>query len=541
MDFLTGGAGRNGKTDRRRPTQWLVIRMKIKKVMDMKKMILCFLFTGATTLVCAQPHPATPVEDTTINPGRTVIVNGDEVLEPDVDNNLDNLLSIWYLQRALHDTTDVAFPDDDFVTTDLPDSVYINRLKVMPTLIDLPYNHVVRNSIVYYTQRIPEKSEMILGLAQYYLPMVEEILDMYEMPLELRAMAIIESALNPRAVSRMKAKGMWQFMYRTALSYDLKINSYVDERLDPVAATHAAAKYMKDLYGVFGDWSLAIAAYNCGAGNVNKAIRRSGGKRNYWDIYPYLPRETRTYVPNFVAASYLLEYYKLHRLQPKSIAMPAQVDTFLINRMLHFEQVAEVIGISVDELRDFNPQYLHDIVPGTSNPYVLQIPYEYSGVFAEKEKEIYSYKDSLYFNPNIVYRIAQRGKTTVPAGENRVIHRVTKGETLSSIALKYRVKVSDIKYWNNLKGEQINIGKKLIVNASGVKKTAAKTTTASAATKKVPVANGQYTIHVVKKGESLWSIAEVYDDVTYYDLMKLNNYTKRSKIYPGDKIKIGKL
>jgi membrane-bound lytic murein transglycosylase D len=508
----------------------------------MKRITLVIFFAGLTLFGRAQSNPTETIEDTTINPGRTIIVNGDEIVEPDVDDNLDNLLSIWYLQQALRDTSDMDYNvDEDVLIADLPDSVYIERLKIMPTLIDLPYNHVVRNSIIYYTQRIPEKSEMILGLAQYYLPMVEEILDMYDMPLELGAMAIIESALNPRAVSRMKAKGMWQFMYRTALLYNLKINSYVDERFDPVAATHAAARYMKDLYGIFGDWSLAIAAYNCGASNVNKAIRRSGGKRSYWDIYPYLPRETRGYVPNFVAACYLLEYYKQHRLQPKSVCMPVKIDTFQVNKMLHFEQVSEVIGISINELRDFNPQYIHDIIPGRSEPYILNIPYEYTAQFAEKEQEIYKYKDSIYFNPNIIQQIARRGVTTAAGDRSQTIHRIRSGETLGSIALKYGVKVSDLKYWNNLKGEHIIAGKKLIVGSAGVKKQSKPATAAASNASTKTVASGAYTIHTVKSGESLYSIAEGYDNVTYYDLMKLNNYTKNSKIYPGDKIKIGKL
>jgi membrane-bound lytic murein transglycosylase D len=510
----------------------------------MRKISLFVLCACVVTLAGAQPHEgAAAAKDTTCNStvnaaGKTVIVNGDEILEPDVDDNLDKLLSIWYLQRALRDTTDNGYNfDEEFITADLPDSVYIHRLTVMPTLIDLPYNHVVRNSIIYYTQRIPEKTEMILGLAQYYLPMVEEILDMYDLPLELRAMPIIESALNPRAVSRAKAKGMWQFMYRTALRYDLRINSYIDERLDPVAATHAAARYLKDLYGLFNDWTLAIAAYNCGEGNVLKAIRRSGGKRSYWDIYPYLPRETRMYVPNFVAAGYVLDYYKHHRLQPKSISMPAQVDTFVIGRMLHFEQVSEVIGIPVDELRDFNPQYLHDIVPGSSSTYVLNIPYEYTVMFADKEQEIYAYRDSVYFNPNIVQQIA--GRNTPVDVRSQLIHRVKTGETLGLIAVKYRVKVSDIKYWNDLRSDRINVGKKLIVNASGATKQSKPEAVTAAAPK--GKANGGYIVHTVVKGETLSRIAEAYDDVTYYDLMKLNGYTSKSKIYPGNKIKVRKL
>jgi membrane-bound lytic murein transglycosylase D len=306
-----------------------------------------------------------------------------------------------------------------------------------------------------------------------------------------------------------------------------------------VAATHAAAKYLKDLYNIFGDWSLAIAAYNCGEGNVRKAIRRSGGKNDYWDIYPYLPRETRGYVPLFVGADYLLEYYKEHNLRPKQVNMPAQVDTFVINKMLHFEQVSEVVGIPVDELRDFNPQYLHDIIPGASASYVLRMPFEYTGLFAEKEREIYAYKDSVYFNPNIIKQIAQLNAVTTVGG--RTIHRVRKGETLSSIALKYGVKISDLQYWNNIgKSARINAGQKLVVNARA-KKTTATTMAAATAKPAQTITAGQALVHTVKKGENLWSISQLYDDVTFYDIMQLNGLTKSAKIYPGDKIMIKKL
>jgi membrane-bound lytic murein transglycosylase D len=523
----------------------------MKKILCLSFFIFAFLFgnaqppvedspatTGTTSTGIAAETPTGRTADKPPVADTVTIVNGDEVIDPDINNNLDSLLSIWYLQRALYDSSGLSIEfDEAHETSDLPDSVYINRIKRMPVIIDLPYNHVVRNSIVYYTQRIPEKSEMILGLAQHYLPIIEEILDKYDMPLELRAMAIIESALNPRAVSRQKAKGMWQFIYPTALRYNLKINSYMDERLDPIASTHAAAQYLKDLYAIFGDWSLAIAAYNCGDGNVRKAIRRSGGKRDYWDIYPYLPKETRGYVPNFVAASYLLEYYKDHKLQPKAVSMPAQVDTFIISQMLHFEQVSEVIGIPVDELRDFNPQYLHDIVPGASGKCVLRVPFEYTGLFAEKEKEIYSYKDSVYFNPDITRRIAQH-HSAASGGRSQVIHRVRSGETLSTIAQRYRVKISDIQYWNNLKGTRINAGQKLIVNARGVSKPAANTKTTAAATRNAAQTSGSHVIHVVKKGENLWKISQLYDDVTFYDIMKLNGFTEKTKIFPGDKIKV---
>ncbi len=491
----------------------------------------CLLFVVVTPLF-AQRVQSNKTKDSTKVTGKTTIVNGDEVLAIDEENNIDSLLSVWYIQRALQDTSIFVAPEDaDYPMADLPDEVYISRLKALPCIIDLPYNHVVRNQIVYYTQRMKEKAEMILGLSEYYFPIIEEILDQYDMPLELRNMAVIESALNPRAVSWAKAKGLWQFIYPTAKTYNLTMNSFVEERFDPIAATHAAARHMKDLYTIFGDWSLAIAAYNCGAGNVNKAIRRSGGKRDYWDIYPYLPRETRGYVPAFVAANYLLAYYKEHGLTPKQLSMPSHVDTFMVNKPLHFEQISEVIGIPIDELRNYNPQYLYDIIPGQERPYVLRIPFEYTAAFADHEQEIYAYKDSAYFNPNIIKQIA--GKSAVaPASGTKGIHRVKSGENLSSIADRYNVKVNDLKYWNGLKNSNIRVGQKLVIYG----KSASVAASASKTTKQT--ASGKTVMHTVKKGETLWSISQKYDDVTFYDILKINGFNKNQKIFPGDKIKI---
>jgi membrane-bound lytic murein transglycosylase D len=469
------------------------------------------------------------------------MVNGDEVQDIGTDNNIDSLLSLWYLQRAVLDTGFIPLPDSFVV--DIPDSVYINRLKAMPCVIKTPYNHLIRNHITHYTQRISTKTEMILGLAEFYMPQIEEILDLYGVPIELRAMAVIESALNPRAVSRAKAKGMWQFMYNTAKLYDVTMNDFVDERFDPIASTHAAARHMKDLYSIFNDWNLAIAAYNCGAGNVHKAIRRSGGKLDYWDIYPYLPRETRGYLPAFVAANYVLHYYKEHNLIPKKFYTPAPADTFMVSKWLHFEQVAKVAGIPIDELRNYNPQYLHDIIPGSERPYVLRIPYQYTAAFTDKETEIYAYKDTVYFNPNIIKKIAEAQSTPASlAGGNKVIHQVRQGETLGGLAVKYHVKTADIRDWNNIRGNMIRLGQKIVIYT----KKAPEKAIASA---KKPVQNtpkytpqsnknGNVKIHVVKEGETLWSISQIYDNITCSDLMKLNGMNANSKIYPGDKIKV---
>ena len=321
---------------------------------------------------------------------------------------IDSLLSLWYQRRNLN-LMDIEPSDIDTIvmTSDIPDSVYIERLQKLNSFISVPYNSIIRNHIIYYTQRMPDKMERILGLSAYYIPIFEEIFDKYDLPLELTAMAVIESALNAKAVSRARAKGMWQFMYSTARRYGLTINSYVDERFDPIASADAAARYLRDSYLIFGDWNLAIASYNCGAGNVNKAIRRSGGSKDFWEIYPYLPRETRGYVPSFFAALYAMKYYKEHNLTPDYIPMPPHTDTLKINKMLHFEQIAHYTGASIEELRTHNPQYLHDIIPGTEKEYILQLPYQYTNSFIDHEAEIYAYNDSVYFNPAALKKIQQ--------------------------------------------------------------------------------------------------------------------------------------
>lgn len=449
-------------------------------------------------------------------------------------------LSLYYHQNALQqmaDPVNMEELDSVVLSSSIPDSVYMQRLSQMNSFIKLPYNSIVKNYIITYTQNMPTRIPTILGLAQYYMPIFEEVFDSYELPLELKAMAVIESALNPRAVSRVQAKGMWQFMYRTALQYKLTINSYVDERLDPIRSTYAAAEYLRDAYHIFGDWALAIASYNCGAGNVNKAIRRAGGSREFWAIYPFLPRETRGYVPAFVAALYTMRYYSEHQIKPSYVEMPAHVDTFEVNKMLHFEQIAAYLDISIDELRDLNPQYTKDIVPGVERTYTLRLPFEFSGDFAAHEKEIYAYKDSVYFNPLILNTMAK-------ASDTQVTHVVRSGQTLSSIALRYGVRVADIKYWNGLRSDRISINQRLIIytRGSGTRATSssANLATTSKATSNVPSSapdpSGTLVNHIVSKNETLGGIAERYG-VTSTKIRAWNSL-KNSTIYPNQKLKV---
>ena len=527
------------------------------------------------------------------NEGRSAAGINPEDYTPEVS---DSLLSLWYVHSRVS-ADDISEYDMDSVRfqSNVSDEVYIERIKQMNSFITLPYNDIVKNYIILYSEKMSAKMSEILGLSRYYMPIFEEILNRYDMPEELKAMAVIESALNPRAVSRAGAKGMWQFMYATAKMYDLHIDSFVDERLDPVKSAEAAAQYLKDSYEIFGDWNLAIASYNCGAGNVNRAIRRSGGKREFWDIYPYLPRETRGYVPAFVGALYAMNYYKEHGIKPAAIEMPAHVDTFRINKMLHLRQVSDLTGAPLDELKNLNPQYSHEIIPGNDREYILRLPYNYSNAFIDNEDSLYRHKADEYFNPvtlkkikdgadgeRVVYtvrsgdylgRIASRHRCTVAqikrwnnlssnnirVGQRLVIYRggnapasasssssaaksappanattytVKSGDVLGKIAERHGCTVAQLKSWNGLTSNNIRVGQKLIVAAP-----AAKASQTAQTSKAASSSSGEYTTYVVKEGDSFYSIAKNYPGVSAQNIMDYNGLNS-SKIRPGMTIKI---
>ena len=450
----------------------------------------------------------------------------------------DSLLTLWYLHNRTKEDIPECDMDSMLFESNVPDEVYIDRLKAMNSFIPLPYNDIVKKYIILYSEKMPSAMPRILGLCSYYMPIFEEIFTEHDVPEELKAMAVIESAMNPTAVSRAGAKGMWQFMYSTAKLYGLHIDSFVDERLDPVKSAHAAAEYLKDAYRIFGDWNLAIASYNCGAGNVNRAIRRSGGKRNFWDIYPYLPRETRGYVPAFVGALYTMTYYKEHGIVPESIEMPAHVDTFHINRMLHFKQVSALTGVPEQELKNLNPQYRHEIVPGNDRDYILRIPFQYANDFIDNEDSLYAYKADEYFNPVVIKTIKDGGD-----GE-RIIHRVRSGDVLGRIAIKYHVSVRQIKRWNNLRSDNIRVGQRLVIyrggNGPAASSSSGQSSSQNASQKHGSIdRNASYTIYVVKSGDSLYSIAKNYPGVSAQNIMDFNGISSRIK--PGMKIKIPKL
>ena len=447
----------------------------------------------------------------------------------------DSLLNIWYAHQMATES-DIEQYDMDSVRfqSNVPDEVYIERLKQMNSFITLPYNDIVKNYIILYSDKMPTKMAHMLGLSKYYMPIFEETFNKYDMPEELKAMAIIESALNPVAVSRVGAKGMWQFMYATAKMYGLHIDSFVDERLDPVKSADAAARYMMDAYKIFGDWSLAIASYNCGAGNVNKAIRRSGGSRAFWDIWPYLPRETRGYVPAFVGALYAMHYHKEHGIKPEAVEMPVQVDTFKINRQLHLKQVADLTGAPLDELKNLNPQYRHEIIPGASREYILRLPYTYTNVFIEQEDTIYRHKVDEYLNPTTLKKIQDGGD-----GE-RIVYRVKSGDYLGRIATNHRCTVAQIKKWNNLKSNNIRVGQRLVIYRGGRAPSASSSSSSSSSSAATSTSSGSATsgtaTYTVKSGDTLSGIASRHG-ITVNDLKAWNGLTSNN-IKIGQKLKV---
>lgn len=363
----------------------------------------------------------------------------------------------WSLQWL--DTADCVALHD---TTTLPDSVYKARLQALPCVIELPYNERVRAFILRYVKRSPKQVARMMRMSEYYFPIFEEALCRYDLPYELEYLPIIESALNPVARSHVGAAGLWQFMPATAKLFGLEVNSLVDERMDPIRSTDAACRFLKSMYSIYHDWNLVIAAYNCGSGNVNKAIRRAEGKRDFWSIYPYLPRETRNYVPIFIAAAYAMNYGQEHGICKAPIEKTLLTDTIRTTQRLHLQQVSENLQIEMGELRRLNPQYSKDILPG-GTAYALCLPADKVGLFIDREDAILAYKaDSLINNRRAEIEMA---KVTSISGGYRVngvtYYTIKNGDSLSTIAKKFHCTVKQLKQWNGLKSDAIRAGKKL--------------------------------------------------------------------------------
>ena len=382
-------------------------------------------------------------------------------------HDLDSLMNLYLSKKYLTEDEDCQMKD---VNPYFGKEVYVDRLSRIPGIIEMPYNEVVQKFIDRYSGRLPHSVSYMLGASNFYMPIFEQALETYQLPLELKYLPVIESALNPTAVSRVGATGLWQFMLATGKMYGLNVNTLVDERRDPIKSSYAAARYLKDLYKVFGDWNLVIAAYNCGPENINKAIKRSNGEKDYWKIYPYLPKETRGYVPAFIAANYIMTYYCEHNICPMNTTLPEKTDTVMVGRNLHMEQVAAVCGLEMEQLRTLNPAYRHDVIPGATELACLRLPQTEIGRFLENEDSIYQYKtDSLLARRATVavsetaYKV---GKSTKRSRSSRSRGRtvtIRKGQTLSEIARQNGTTVSKLRRLNGIKGNNIRAGKKLRV------------------------------------------------------------------------------
>lgn len=460
-----------------------------------------------------------------------------EVEEPDLgrlpesfDMALDSLLNSRYKEYY-----SLSKPKRQASKRELEskDQLYRNRLARMESAIPLTYNPAVREAIDLYVNRRSNLMSLMLSRATYYFPIIEEELDRQGLPLELKYLAIVESALNPTAVSRMGATGFWQFMLRTGKIYGLTINSVIDERMDPRKSTRAMCEYFKDMYALYGDWMLAIAAYNCGPGNINKAIRRSGGKRDFWEIFPYLPRETRSYVPFFIAAFYSMEYYREHDIRPSAINIPIATDTVHLARRCTTRELAEITSVSLDTIELLNPMYKKGIIPGNQQSQVIVLPAQAAIDFASnKEKYFASHHKS---EAKVEDSAPDMDEKQTADSEREVTYRVRRGDSLGSIARRYHVTTAQIKEWNGLRSNTIHPGQKLVIR-TGVKASvsAAKSGTSSKKSKSRQQSARYYT---VKRGDTLSGIAAKYKGVTVTQIKRANNL-RSNNIRPGQRLLI---
>ena len=371
---------------------------------------------------------------------------------------IDSMLNCWQARNLLKT---LECDTEQYEDIKMTDTLYAERLRSMPTIVNMSYNRMVRSCIDAYTTKNRSLVAYMLGISEFYMPIIEEEIDKAGIPNELKYLPIIESALNPKAVSRANANGLWQFMFSTAKIYGLKSNNYIDERFDPIKSTRAAVRFLADLYKLFGKWELAIAAYNCGPGNVKKAIIRSEGKTDFWDIYYYLPRETRGYLPMFIAANYVMTYHKEHGICPMEPTTPIATDTIMVSKNLHFKQITEVCGADIEEIRALNPQYIKDIIPGENEPYVLRLSNTLITDFLANEDSIYKHKVQEFFPKLSVAEMLKQAKANDDGRGTLKRHKVKSGETLGGIALKYRVTVKQIMKWNGLRNTNIRAGQYL--------------------------------------------------------------------------------
>ncbi|HPE39838.1 MAG TPA: transglycosylase SLT domain-containing protein [Bacteroidales bacterium] len=507
----------------------------------MKKTIACLLFGLIGFMVKAQ-------NDTT----EAAIT--DQNFQEQLIKEMDEMLDLWYIKSQIPKAINSSLYDD---TTDVvfSDSLIYQRLRAINTVVPLAYNNSVKRWIELYVYKRKKSSSVLMGLSTYYYPFMREIFDKYGVPEELIYLTIIESGLNPIAVSRMGATGIWQFMHGTGKVYGLEVNTFVDDRRDPIKATDAAARHLKDLYNIFNDWGLAISAYNCGAGNVRKAISRSGGKTDFWSVRSYLPRETQNYFPAYIAALYLVTYHQQHGIPSAKISIPFAVDTVMIHHELHFEQISAVLEIDMEEIKILNPQYKRMVIPAYSEPYPLRLQNKDIIRFIELKDSICQFKYADYFTPIKVYQGMFTGEAVQSTDYKKQYHTVKSKETLASISAKYGLSVTELKQMNKLKSNYVKPKQRLFVgyeytgkSLSEVSTDSTKVITPIDSTKIDPnsatvqsekPASGiqKEVIYIVKKGDTLNSIAKKHN-TTINKLITYNKIKNANSIHVGQKIKI---
>ena len=544
----------------------------------MKKKLAILLFSGllaAGSVASAQKHTILTVRDS--------FADSTTVVPQSFETDTEALMQNWYLQNYTILDEDVEGKS----TGDTSDEVYIKRLSQMPTTIEMPYNAEVRRFIDMYVEKKRTLVEAMLGMSLYYMPIFEQALEAEGMPLELKYLPVVESALDPVAKSPVGAAGLWQFMIRTGKGLGLEINSLVDERLDPYKSSEKAVKYLKELYKIYGDWSLAIAAYNCGPGKVNQALTRAGGKgKDFWQIYAFLPAETRGYVPAFIAANYAMTYHKHHNISPALARKPILVDTISVNQRVHFKQISSVLNIPIEALRVLNPQYRNDVIPGNIRPYTLALPSQQIYCYIMSEDSIYGFDTKKYKQRTVVQPLMEQvasdenGAYTYEKRTVTKTHRVKKGESLGKIAKQYGTTVNAIKRDNKLKSNSLSAGQKLKVKvteqvkvyvkpevteedmaeADSLAIVAAATPDSKKETVKAPAdtekkkkaatpkaadnkdesdKNAYTGTHKVSKGENLGKIAQRYGITV--DELKLANGLKSNNLQVGQRLKVPKV
>lgn len=494
--------------------------------------------------------------------GATVHATG--IQNPQFQNNLDSLFLLSYVQNSIEiDSTHYKKYGGA-----LADSVYENRLNELNTIVDLTYNDYVKRFIEFYTRHNRRKVEVMLALAQHHLPMFDKIIREQHLPLELKYLPVSESAMFPRAVSMTGASGHWQLLYSIGKMYGLNITTYTDERRDLQLSSEAAAEFLVDMFHLYNDWLLAIAAYNCGPGNVNKAINRSGGKTDFWEIYEFLPEKEREYVPAFIATVYLMNYYSEHEIKPATIQFPENTEAASATEKVHFGQIAQVLDVELTTLRDINPVLKKDIVPVFGDTVNFFLPKGYAAKFNQRADSIYAYQDSVYFKPRQIV-VASNRRTPPPSsyqpavsdyeppsieGKTKLYYTVKSGDNVGLIAAWYGVRISDMRYWNNLNRRSfIRAGQKLVVYipdaqadryrrvntmsfaqkqqlaglSSGSGSSSESSSSSGSSNNAATHDDGNFIYYTILPGDNLWEIAKHYPGVSNTDIMRINGFSER--------------